>query len=137
MVLYRLEALQGLHTEPPQRRARGVAVAIGILLSIISTPVDDGLIDANPKAYIRSIYPKNQALCLIKLYGKESAFNRDAIGNIYSPSKDYAYGIPQLKNPAIAGLSAIEQVNAGIDYIEHRYGTPCMAYAHYIDKGWH
>jgi hypothetical protein len=135
MVLYRLEALQGLHCEPPQRRARWVAVAIGILLSFVSTPVDDASIDLNPKTYIRSIYSKEEALCLIRLYGKESAFNRYAIGN-QSGSKQ-AYGIPQLKNPAVAHMSSIEQVNAGVAYIKHRYDTPCNAWAHWVKKGWH
>jgi hypothetical protein len=78
---------------------------------------------------------KHQALCLIKLYGKESAFNRYAIGNPYGAIQ--AYGIPQLKNPAVAHMNAVEQVNAGIDYIRYRYGTPCKAYAHYIKNGWH
>jgi hypothetical protein len=97
---------------------------------------DSTSIDAiQPKPYIRSILSHEQALCLIKLYGKESAFNRLAIGNKYGAIQ--AYGIPQLKNPSIAYLSAVEQVDAGIDYIEHRYGTPCVAYAHYIDRGWH
>jgi hypothetical protein len=136
MVLSRLEAHQGLHCEPPQRRARGVAIAIGILLSIGASPISEASIDAiEPKAYIRSILDKPQALCLIKLYGKESAFNRYAIGNI--EGKKQAYGIPQLKNPEVGLMNAVEQVNAGIDYIEYRYGTPCRAYAHYKKKGWH
>jgi hypothetical protein len=137
MVLSRLEAHQGLHCEPPQRRARGVAIAIGILLSIVSTPIEEASIDAiQPKPYIRSILNHEQALCLIKLYGKESAFNRYAIGNRLG--KKQAYGIPQLKNPVVAHVSSIEQVNMGIDYIEHRYqGDTCKAYAHYIRKGWH
>ena len=136
MVLSRLEAHQGLHCEPPQRRARGVAIAIGILLSIVASPIEEASIDAiQPKPYIRSIMSKDQALCLIKLYGKESAFNRYAIGNI--EGKKQAYGIPQLKNPEVGLMNAVEQVNAGIDYIEYRYGTPCRAYAHYKKKGWH
>ena len=137
MVLSRLEAHQGLQSEPPQRRARSVAIAIGILLSIVATPIEEASIDAiQPKAYIRMIYSKDKALCLIKLYGKESAFNRYAIGNPHGDKQ--AYGIPQLKNPLVAHMSAIEQVNAGIDYIEHRYeGDTCLAYAHYLKKGWH
>ena len=118
------------------RIARSVAFVIGISLFVPMGNASSGSIDAiQPKPYIRSILNHEQALCLIKLYGKESAFNRYAIGNI--EGKKQAYGIPQLKNPAIANMSAVEQVNAGIDYIEHRYGTPCVAYAHYIDKGWH
>ena len=118
--------------------ARAVAflsiTGLAILLPIYKA--DSGSIEIiQPKPYIRSIMDKEQALCLIKLYGKESAFNRYAIGNI--EGKKQAYGIPQLKNPEVGLMNAIEQVNAGIDYIEYRYGTPCRAYAHYIKKGWH
>ena len=117
--------------------ARSVALVIGISLSIPMTVVGEGSIDAiHPKEYIRSILNHEQALCLIKLYGKESAFNRYAIGNPYGDKQ--AYGIPQLKNPLVAHVSSIEQVNMGIDYIEHRYhGDTCVAYAHYLRKGWH
>ena len=123
-------------------RARAVAFIsfTGLALSIFTgaSPLEDGLQDLTPKAYIRTIFNHEQALCLIKLYGKESAFNPYAIGNTHSIDADYAYGIPQIKNPALAFMSPIEQVNAGIDYIEHRYtGNTCLAYAHYLKKGWH
>lgn len=136
-VLYRLEAHQGLHTEPPKRRARGVAIAIGILLSIVSTPVDAGVNHAfSSKDYIRSLLSKEEALCLIKLYGKESAFNKDAIGNLKGAIQ--TYGIPQLKNPMIKDMSVYNQIDYGIKYIEHRYqGDTCLAYAHWVKKGWH
>ena len=130
------ESPSGAHREPLRRRARGVAFVIGIALSIGASPLEEGQLSSiEPKTYIRSIMSKDQALCLIKLYGKESAFNRYAIGNI--EGKKQAYGIPQLKNPEVGLMNAVEQVNAGIDYIEYRYGTPCRAYAHYIKKGWH
>jgi hypothetical protein len=125
-------------------RLSGLARAVaflsftGLAISIFTgaSPLEDGLHDFTPKEYIRSIYSKDKALCLIKLYGKESAFNRYAIGNPHGDKQ--AYGIPQLKNPLVAHMSAIEQVNAGIDYIEHRYeGDTCLAYAHYLKKGWH
>ena len=109
-------------------------------MSIGCVPLEDGLQDLTPKAYIRTILNHEQALCLIKLYGKESAFNENAIGNTQSLDADYAYGIPQIKNPAVAFMSPIEQVNAGIDYIEHRSaykGDTCKAWAHWLKKGWH
>ena len=116
-----------------------VAFVIGISLSIGATPADSAphkTID--PKTYIRFNYDDKSALCLIKLYGKESAFKTDAIGNLSSPSKSYVYGIPQLKNPIIKDLSAIEQINYGMKYIAHRYdGLPCKAWKHWEDKGWH
>jgi len=98
---------------------------------------DGGSIDAiNPKTYIRLSMDHKEALCLIKLYGKESAFNSKAIGNIHSNHK--TYGIPQIKNPLIYTKSPIEQVQYGIKYIDHRYnGSTCSALLHFNRLGWH
>ena len=90
-----------------------------------------------PRDYIRSLLNYEQALCLTKLYGKESAFNPRAIGNLSSPTKSYVYGIPQLKNPLIKDMNAYKQIDYGMKYIKHRYDTPCRAYAHWVRKGWH
>ena len=116
-----------------------VAIVIGIALSIGAAPADNGSkLAIEPKQYIRLNYDSSESLCLIKLYGKESAFKTDAIGNLSSPTKSYVYGIPQLKNPIIKDLSAIEQIDYGMKYIAHRYdGLPCRAWKHWQDKGWH
>jgi len=133
-------ALKGLRASR-SRIARSVATVIGISLSIPMQVADSGSIDAiQPKPYIRSILNHEQALCLIKLYGKESAFNQYALGNTQSINADYAYGIPQLKNPALASMSAVEQVNAGIAYINQRRaynGDMCKAWKHWQRNGWH
>jgi hypothetical protein len=129
-------APQRAHCEPLKRRARGVAFVIGISLSIPMQVADGGSIDAiQPKDYIRVHYSSKEALCLIKLYGKESAFNPKAIGNEDGIKK--AYGIPQLKNEIIKDLSANKQIDYGMKYIAHRYGTPCNAWAHSKRKGWY
>jgi hypothetical protein len=114
-----------------------VASVIGISLSIGATPADSAPIKTiDPKTYIRFNYEDKQAICLIRLYGKESAFKRDAIGNLDGTHR--VYGIPQLKNPIIQHLSAIEQIDYGMKYIAHRYdGLPCRAWKHWLDKGWH
>jgi hypothetical protein len=114
-----------------------IAIVIGIALSIGASPADSAPIKTiDPKTYIRFNYEDKQAICLIRLYGKESAFKRDAIGNLDGTHR--VYGIPQLKNPIIKDLSAIEQINYGMKYIDHRYdGLPCKAWQHWIDKGWH
>ena len=119
--------------------ACSVAIAIGIALSIGASPADSAPIKTiDPKTYIRFNYDSSESLCLIKLYGKESAFNPRAIGNLSSPTKSYVYGIPQLKNPIIQHLSAIEQIDYGMKYIAHRYdGLPCKAWKHWQVKGWH
>jgi hypothetical protein len=96
-----------------------------------------GSIDAiDPKTYIRLTMGKQEARCLISLYGKESAFNQYAIGNL--KGKQHTYGIPQLKNALIADKSAIEQIHYGLKYIDHRYqGDTCKAWKHWIRLGWH
>ena len=117
--------------------ARGVAAAIGIALFMPMAHASSGSIDAiEPKDYIRLVLPKQEAICLIRLYGKESAFNPYAIGNL--SGKYHTYGIPQLKNALIADKSAIEQIHYGLKYIDHRYdGDTCKAWSHWLRKGWH
>jgi hypothetical protein len=129
-------ALKGAQSEPLKRVARSVAFVIGISLSIPMQVVDAGHNHAfSSKDYIRSLLSKEEALCLIKLYGKESAFKTDAIGNLNGAI--HTYGIPQLKNPLIRDMSAYNQIDYGIKYIDHRYGSTCRAYAHWLKKGWH
>lgn len=123
-------------------RFSGVARAVAFIsftgLAIVLPSKADGTsIEAiAPKRYIKLHYSKDQALCLIKLYGKESAFNPRAIGNEDGVKK--AYGIPQLKNPLIKDLSANKQIDYGMKYIDHRYeGKPCKAWAHSKRVGWY
>ena len=90
------------------------------------------------KDYIRSLFNYEQSRCLIKLYGKESAFNPRAIGNLKGTHQ--VYGIPQLKNPMIKDMSAYNQIDYGIKYINHRSqykGDTCKAWKHWQQKGWH
>jgi hypothetical protein len=117
--------------------ARSVAILIGIGLSMQSTAVGQGSIDPiTPKQFIRLSMDKKEAVCLMKLYGKESAFNPKAIGNLSGTIQ--TYGIPQLKNPIIKDKKPIDQVRYGIKYIDHRYdGDTCKAWEHWIKKGWH
>ena len=113
-----------------------VAIVIGISLSIPMQVADGGSNHSfTPKDYIRSLLPPKEALCLIKLYGKESAFKTDAVGNLGGAIQ--TYGIPQLKNPLIKDMSAFNQIDYGIKYVVHRHQTACNAYAHWLRKGWH
>ena len=137
-------ALRLLKANPPKadrasrlRIARSVAVLVSLYMGIgLSTSVDAGINHSfTSKEYIKSLLPKDQALCLIRLYGKESAFNKNAIGNLNGSIQ--TYGIPQLKNPLIKDMSAYNQIDYGIKYIEHRYVDACDAYAHWVKKGWH
>jgi hypothetical protein len=130
-------ALKGAHTAPLKRVAQWVALGFVGALCLPMSHASSGSIDAiEPKHYIRLVLDKKEAICLIKLYGKESAFNPYAIGNLNG--KYHTYGIPQLKNALIADKSAIEQIHYGLKYIDHRYnGDTCKAWSHWLRKGWH
>ena len=69
-----------------------------------------------------------QYLCLEKLWYLESKWNPRA-----DNKQSTAYGIPQLlklktKDPYL-------QIDAGLKYIAHRYGTPCKALAYHLKTG--
>jgi hypothetical protein len=134
----RLEPIKGSH-RAAKRTARGVAAVIGISLSIPMSVADGGSIDAiQPKDYVRLALPKKEAICLSRLIGKESAWNHKAVGNLNSPTKDYVYGLLQLKNHIVKDKSPIEQIHYGLKYIDHRYqGNACNAWEHWKAKGWH
>jgi hypothetical protein len=90
------------------------------------------------KAYARdklSEWQDEQWSCLSRLWGKESAWNPDAWNSIRVMGK-HAGGIPQLLglDPA---TPAPRQIERGLDYIYYRYGTPCDAWLHFKQKGWH
>ena len=117
-------------------RARAVALLVSLFMGMGLSKADSVTNHSfTPKDYIRSLLPPKQALCLIKLYGKESAFNPRAIGNIGGAIQ--AYGIPQLKNPLIKDMNPYNQIDYGIKYIDHRYTDACSAYDHWLKKGWH
>ena len=70
----------------------------------------------------------NEYLCLVRLWNLESLWNPKA-----NNKKSTAYGIPQLlklktKDPYL-------QIDAGLNYIAHRYGTPCKALAYHLKTG--
>jgi len=81
----------------------------------------------------------NQWLCLDKLWTKESNWRHEAYNKVavyQNGVKRHAGGIPQ-----ILGLSPdtnpTEQIDRGIDYIIHRYSTPCKAWKFWQKNGWY
>jgi hypothetical protein len=79
-----------------------------------------------------------QFSCLENLWGKESGWNPNA----QNPSST-AYGIPQFLDSTWAGTGIAKtsdgyrQIDAGLIYIEQRYGTPCSAWAHSQANNWY
>ncbi|MGY1624695.1 transglycosylase SLT domain-containing protein [Geodermatophilus sp. SYSU D00965] len=80
----------------------------------------------------------DQFSCLEKLWGKESGWNPNA----QNPSST-AYGIPQFLDSTWAGTGIAKtsdgyrQIDAGLIYIDSRYGSPCGAWAHSQSTGWY
>ncbi len=76
--------------------------------------------------------------CLENLWGKESGWNPNA-----QNPRSTAYGIPQFLNSTWAGTGIAKtsdgyrQIDAGLIYIENRFGSPCGAWAHSQAKGWY
>ena len=86
------------------------------------------------KALISAQYEEwgpSEFRALLKLWGKESAWDHTA-----DNPKSTAYGIPQLLGLKKA-TPAPEQIARGLAYIQHRYGKPSIAWAHWRKHGWY
>ena len=121
------------HREPLRGVARGVLVAIGIALCIMPDAggSEQILNTYTPKEYAYySLDNKKEYICLVKLYGKESAWN-------YNASNGSHYGIPQGNSIYLLRANPYEQINWGIDYNLNRYGSMCGAWSHWLKFGWH
>ncbi|TFV88735.1 transglycosylase SLT domain-containing protein, partial [Blastococcus sp. CT_GayMR16] len=76
--------------------------------------------------------------CLENLWGKESGWNPNA----QNPSST-AYGIPQFLDSTWGGTGIAKtsdgyrQIDAGLIYIDTRYGSPCGAWGHSQSTGWY
>ena len=127
------QSLSKAHRKPYRGAACGVLVAIGIALCIMpdaggSKPVQ--YIDYKTYALYLLDFNHKEHSCLLKLYGKESAWNPLAKNGSH-------VGIPQGRSEWLATQDGWSQVRWGLDYIGHRYGEPCIALDHWRTKGWH
>ena len=80
----------------------------------------------------------SQFSCLESLWGRESGWNPNA----QNPTST-AYGIPQFLDSTWAGTGigktsdGYRQIDAGLIYINNRYGSPCGAWSHSQSTGWY
>ena len=135
------QSLSKAHRKPLRGVACGVLVAIGIALCIMpyagsSEPVQQKqYIDYKTYSLYLLDFNYQEYNCLLKLYGKESAWNPNAIGNLNGINR--VYGIPQGKSEWLATQDGWSQVRWGLSYIGNRYGEPCIALDHWSKYGWH
>jgi hypothetical protein len=69
--------------------------------------------------------------CLIELWHRESRWDPKA-----DNPRSSAYGIPQILG-LDPELTPLEQIDAGLRYVQHRYETPCRALKHHKRRGWY
>ena len=132
------QSLSKAHRKPFKGVACGVLVAIGIALCF---PTGAGSTDSKEyidyKTYSLYLLDFNykEYKCLTILWGKESAWNPAAIGNLNGI--DRVYGIPQGKSEWLATQDGWSQVRWGLDYIGSRYYEPCLALQHWRTFNWY
>ena len=130
-------ALQGLNPGP-KGTARGVAIAIGISLSI-ATPLDA---EATNQAirYVKDLaeyqLTDKQELCHNEIVYRESRWDYRAINGSH-------YGLYQGKSKSLKNASTVKQWWWYWHYVTHRYGVTeydepnyCNALHHLKTKGW-
>ena len=142
MVRSMARAHQGL-TPSRLRLARGVAIAIGISLSI-AMPLDAKATDQAIR-YVKVLADYQltdaQYKCHNEIIYRESRFNIDAVGNHAGTKQTYGYY--QLKSKAVKGKPYDYQFWMYWYYVASRYGITqydepnyCLALHHLKTKGW-
>ena len=132
------QSLSKAHRDPLRRVGRGVLLAFGISLCLIPEAggsIPQQYISYKEYAYYALGYNLKEYKCLSILYGKESSWNPDAIGNLNGTHR--VYGIPQGKSEWLKDQDGYTQIQWGLDYIGHRYGEPCIALDHWRKYNWH
>ena len=130
------EPFRGSHSARKGKAQWVLAVAIGILLCTMPSAgssdiaVNKTYISYKDYALYLLDFNHKEHQCLLKLYGKESAWNPKA-------SNGSHYGIPQGKSEWLRTQDGWSQVRWGLDYIGNRYGEPCVAYDHWRKYNWH
>ena len=130
------QSLSKAHRKPYRGAACGVLVAIGIALLLVpragssESVQQKEYIDYKTYALYLLDFNYKEHRCLLKLYGKGSAWNPDAVNGSH-------HGIPQGRSEWLATQDGWSQVRWGLSYIGNRYGEPCIALDHWSKYGWH
>jgi len=133
----------------PKGIARSVAIVLGAALCFNMVSAASATNDPNKrltsKQYAKGQLTVKNYKCLAVLYGKESAWNYKAVGNLNGTKR--VYGIPQGKSEFLRTANPLQQIDWGLRYIGHRYGyvrtiegmqpNTCKALDHWKRKGWH
>ena len=128
------QSLSKAHRERIKRVARGVLVAIGLSLCFMPNAGSAQMMqpELTPREYASILVDdKQQMKCLGLLWGKESAWNPDAVNGSH-------YGIPQGRSIYLKTATIEQQIKWGLKYIHNRYEyDTCKAWQHWKDYNWH
>jgi len=132
------ESLSKAHRGLLKQRARGVAIVIGIALSMQSTAVGQGSIDRYYDLHSLADYQltDKQYKCHQEIVFRESSFNRLARNGSH-------HGYYQIRNTKLINAPYDYQFYFYWKYVQHRYGYTeydepdyCKALHHLKTKGW-
>ena len=89
----------------------------------------------NPKQYAKDQFAKynwsdDQFACLAKLWGKESGWN-----HLADNPNSTAFGVAQMLGEKSLLISV--QIDRGLRYLEHRYGSPCVGWRFWQQNKWY
>ena len=121
-----------------------IGLAIGVVAGDITDQPEQDVREVHvwtkqdSKAYARDGLIKwagKQGVCLSALWGKESAWNHQAVNPDKVMGKN-AGGIPQLLGMSPTTPPTV-QIDRGLAYIYYRYETPCKAWEFHKKKGWY
>jgi hypothetical protein len=121
----------------PRRGRLARCTLVGLALCIFITSsllIDESVAVDKPNHYRQWAFIQlnniDEFYCLDELYHKESRWNPLARNGSH-------YGIPQGRSKWLATVNGYKQVEWGIKYNNHRYGSMCKALHHFKTKGWH
>ncbi len=116
-------------------------IAVGTLVIPETTPAQQGSNRALGQQLAQDLYgwTGDEWLCLDNLWSRESGWRHTA-----ENKSSGAYGIPQaLPGDKMATFGADwrtnpdTQIRWGLSYVSGRYGTPCGAWSHFLNKNWY
>ena len=89
----------------------------------------------NPKKDAKEQFAKynwsnDQFACLSKLWGKESGWN-----HLADNPNSTAFGVAQMLGEDSLLISV--QIDRGLRYLEHRYGSPCVGWRFWQQNKWY
>ena len=132
------ESLSKAHRGLRKQRARGVAIVIGIALSMQSTAVGQGSIDPYYDLHSLADYQltNEQYVCHQEIVFRESSFRANARNGSH-------HGYYQIRNEKLINAPYDYQFYFYWKYVQHRYGYTeydepdyCKALHHLKTKGW-